>query len=592
MEGETIKKVPTLKRQLTILMMLASACSLLTAGAAVFYVFFSVFMQKTRADMEYVLQNTGQQYQVHMQFIEDSVISIRHNPILDDFFHKEEYDRGLEEDQLSYSMELFSDRNMVQSKRPFVTGIYLFTGRGDCLYRLYYATTLAAGQQAQERYSRMQQRFRDSGRQYEWIAEEDDLNICFRIYDHQMREKGIGIVQISQAAVAEIFSPVKEYQDSGWAVLTAAGQILVGEGSEELLKSYQQTETVWSGSQKLGTNKVIGHGANCGFGLRSVLTASESNVFAILQPTMWILAFGLILVLVITFIVAYAVSHRFTKQVTGIIDRIRAFGKRDLNARMDGASVQEFQDIGTVFNEMADRMQYLITEVYEKQLLATQSQVKYLQSQIDPHFQFNILAMLSLKAKLAGNEELYQGLRAFSKLMQGKIFREQELHIPVREELEIVRFYLYLQKSRYQEKLSYDIVVEDESLADCLIPRLLIEPLVENAVSHGLEPKREQGKISLRLFRVTAADGRQMLHICVEDDGVGISQEKMREAHQEQDESDGRIEHTHTGLQNTRRMLEILYGTAHRMEIWSEEGRGTRVEIVIPAEMEGNRCGK
>ena len=82
---------------------------------------------------------------------------------------------------------------------------------------------------------------------------------------------------------------------------------------------------------------------------------------------------------------------------------------------------------------MADRIEYLITEVYEKQLLATQSQVKYLQSQLNPHFQFNILAMLSLKAKMAGNEELYESLNAFSKLMQGKIFREKEIKIKVRE---------------------------------------------------------------------------------------------------------------------------------------------------------------
>ncbi len=118
---------------------------------------------------------------------------------------------------------------------------------------------------------------------------------------------------------------------------------------------------------------------------------------------------------------------------------------------------------------MADRIEYLITEVYEKQLIATQSKVKYLQSQINPHFQFNILAMLSLKAKMAGNEELYQSLNAFSKLMQGKIFREKEIKIKVKEELDIVKFYLLLQKERYQEKLSYDIYVEDDRIYEDMI---------------------------------------------------------------------------------------------------------------------------
>ena len=77
-------------------------------------------------------------------------------------------------------------------------------------------------------------------------------------------------------------------------------------------------------------------------------------------------------------------------------------------------------------------IEYLITQVYEKEIVAARSQVKYLQSQINPHFQFNILAMLSLKAKMAGNEEVYDGLNAFSRLMQGKIFREKEIKIKVK----------------------------------------------------------------------------------------------------------------------------------------------------------------
>ena len=108
--------------------------------------------------------------------------------------------------------------------------------------------------------------------------------------------------------------------------------------------------------------------------------------------------------------------------------------------------------------------------------------------------------MLSLKAKMAGNEDLYQSLNAFSKLMQGKIFRDKEIKIKVKEELDIVKFYLLLQKERYQEKLSYEIYVEDDRIREDMIPRLLIEPLVENAVSHGLEPKKEKGSIVVRLY--------------------------------------------------------------------------------------------
>ena len=264
-----------------------------------------------------------------------------------------------------------------------------------------------------------------------------------------------------------------------------------------------------------------------------------------------------------------------------MISSIQAFGKQKLNARIEDSSIQEFHDIGTVFNEMADRIEYLITEVYEKQLIATQSKVKYLQSQINPHFQFNILAMLSLKAKMAGNEDLYQSLNAFSKLMQGKIFRDKEIKIKVKEELDIVKFYLLLQKERYQEKLSYEIYVEDDRIREDMIPRLLIEPLVENAVSHGLEPQKEKGEIVVRLFEDFIENENEMLHICVEDNGVGIEEKEIEvNIHDEA----YKAEHTHTGLENTKRMLQVLYGENYEFKIWSEKGKGTKIEIIIPIE--------
>lgn len=571
-----MKKTYTLKRELTLLMILSSACTLLSVCAAVFYVFFSFFFQKTQEDIEYVLQNTSQQYEAHMQFIEDSVIAIRHNTVLDDFFQKEEYDLEEIEPQLSYSMELFSERNMVERQIPFVTGIYLFNNGNDCIYEHYYATTLADEREQKRKYENMQLEFKNTSDQYVCLPDEEELNIFFRIYDDSMEEKGTGIVQISQRAVAKVLETVQLYQNEGWAVLDKNDQLLASEGAPELVKKLQTTENSWNGIKDLTGTKVIGYGNPCGFGIRTVLTVGYGNIFSILKPTLFIVLAGLVVVLGIAFLVSYATSYRFTKPITRMIQSIQAFGKPDLNARMEDSSIQEFHDMGIVFNEMADRIEYLITQVYEKEIVAARSQVKFLQSQMNPHFQFNILAMLSLKAKMAGNEEVYDGLNAFSKLMQGKIFREKEIKIKVKEELEIVQFYLYLQKSRYQDKLSYEVKMEDEKIGEDLIPRLLIEPLVENAVSHGLEPKREKGNLQVLLYE------RDMLYIWVKDDGVGIGQNQAKT-----DENEGKIAHTHVGWENTKKMLRILYGDHYKFQVWSEPGKGTEIEIAVPIERGG-----
>lgn len=572
-----MKKNYTLKRELTFLMILTSVCTLLSVCAAVFYVFFSFFFQKTQEDIEYVLRYTSQQYEAHMQFIEDSVIAIRHNTVLDDFFQKEEYDLEEIEPQLSYSMELFSERNMVERQLPFVTGIYLFNNGNECIYEHYYATTLAAGREQKRKYENMQQEFKSTSDQYACLSDKDELNIFYRIYDENMREKGIGIVQISQSAVAKVLETVQLYHNGGWAVLDKNDQLLASEGAQELVKKLQTSENSWNGTKDLAGTKVIGYGNLCGFGVRTVISVGYGNIFSILKPTLFIVLVGLIVVLGIAFLVAYAISYRFTKPVTRMIQSIQAFGKPDLNARMEDSSIQEFHDMGIVFNEMADRIEYLITQVYEKEIVAARSQVKYLQSQINPHFQFNILAMLSLKAKMAGNEEVYDGLNAFSRLMQGKIFREKEIKIKVKEELEIVQFYLYLQKSRYQDKLSYEVKLEDEKIGEDLIPRLLIEPLVENAVSHGLEPKREKGNLQVLLYE------REMLYIWVKDDGVGVCRNQTKA-----EENKEKTPHTHVGWENTKKMLRILYGDHYKFQVWSEPGKGTEIEIAVPIERGGN----
>ena len=202
------------------------------------------------------------------------------------------------------------------------------------------------------------------------------------------------------------------------------------------------------------------------------------------------------------------------------------------------------------------------------QLLAAQLQIRYLQSQINPHFLFNVLTSISLEAKLDGSEELYQMTHALAQLLQGKIFRQDSIKIPLREELEIVRYYLYLQGRRFADWLSYRCECEDEPLLDCLVPRLCVEPLVENAVVHGIEPKAAPGEIRVLVRR----EGEALL-IEVNDDGVGFRAG-----------SESGKRHSHVGLHNIERLVANLYGEGYGLTIESAENRGTRVLLRLPVE--------
>lgn len=599
-----MRKRHSLKKELTVFILMASLVTLLSVAIAVCYVFFSFFFKNTQEDIEYVLNNTTQQYQSHMQFIEDGAIAIRHNSLLESFFQCDEYDSEEAKKQLVYSMELFAERNRVNQQYPFVKSMYLFNNQEKCVKEHYYAITLNSEKEEEIYYKNMQQWFKLEKNRYACVTDRENLNILFRIYDDNMKEKGIGIAQISCDAIREIFKEVEDYQDYSWSVLSNNDLMLVSGGDEKQNELMKETSVAWAGNKEIDGIKVIGSADSSGFGTRTVIAVGQSNILAILRPTLFIFLAGLVIVILFTFCVSYGLSYRFSKPVTRMISNIRAFGKQNLDVRMEDSTIQEFHDIGQVFNEMADRIEYLITEVYEKQLLATKSQVKYLQSQLNPHFQFNILAMLSLKAKMSGNEELYESLNAFSKLMQGKIFRDKEIKIKVKEELEIVQFYLFLQKERYQDKLIYEINLSDEQIKENLIPRLLIEPLVENAVSHGLEPQKERGMIKVCLYeesssekssreeKINNTEQKKRLHIIVEDNGVGMDYEKLNENYEKETLENGEIGHTHTGLKNTQRMLQILYGEDYEIDIESKKGKGTKIEIILPSERGTMLCGK
>lgn len=592
-----MKKKRTLRTEITILTVMTSVCTLLLACIAILYVFFSFFYENTREDIQYVLQNTSQQLQSHMQFIEDGAISIRHNVMLDDFFNKADYDESVAEEQLSYCMKLFSDRNTINRQLPFVISVYLFNNHDEYVIERYYASTVEFQQLEMEKYAELHRKFKAQELQYKAYTDTENINLCFRIYDDHMQERGICIAEISSEAMEMVLGEAASYKNGAWLILDDGGEVLDAYGEEDTIDSLRMIGSNWQGRKIIDQPDMLGYVDSCGFGICSVVSAGRENIFALLEPTVFVFGAGFILVLVLTVFVAFSTSYRFTKPMSGLSESIKAFGDQNFDVRMGDLPIQEFHDIGAVFNEMADHIKHLITQVYEKEILAGRLQVKYLQAQINPHFQFNVLTMLGLKAKMAGNEELYEGLQAFSGLVHGKIFREGEIMIRVSEELEIVRFYLYLQHSRFQEKISYEIDIADEEINRDLIPRLLIEPLVENAISHGLEPKEKKGQVKVALWE-QEEQGERMLHIWVEDDGVGFDPEdleredadgktgkKPEEAVQEEEQEEAlRKFHTHMGLANTRSLLEILYGNRFRMEIQGEKGKGTKIEIVLPAD--------
>lgn len=573
-----------LRVEISSLTILSSICAILILGFALIIMFMFFFSRQAQEDIEYYLDNTLQQFDDKIGYIKDGAISIRHNAVMNDFFHKKNYNKNEVEKQLTYCLDLFSQRNTVGQNSPFIDHVYLFNNQNHFICSRYYPTTLTAMHKLDLEYQQLQREFSATGDQYRSYPRNEKTDLCFRLFNDEMKPTGICIVSIRNTAITEIFADVEKYKNSCWLVSDNYGSTISSMGNDT-----QISELAFMLPNTSSPINLDGHTSLCrtltsGFGLNAVIAIDQRNIYSVLTPMVSTFILVLVIVLAAVTAIVFAVAHRLTTPLKQMAEEIRTFGQEDLTIRMRDFPIQEFHDISTVFNEMIDRIDRLVSQIYEKELLATRSQIKFLQAQINPHFQFNILAMFSVKARLAGNDELYQGLRAFSKLMQGKIFREKEIKIPLSSEMELVNFYLYLQRSRFGDKISYEVIYGSEDVKNCLIPRLFIEPLVENAVSHGLEPKSGNGHIQIEIYE---RNGK--LHIIVEDDGVGFEpQNGSSEAVQITKSG-----HTSTGLANTRRLLEILYKNQHEITIHGGVGQGTRVEIILPAErgkddVEGN----
>ncbi len=172
-------------------------------------------------------------------------------------------------------------------------------------------------------------------------------------------------------------------------------------------------------------------------------------------------------------------------------------------------------------------------------------------------------------------------MTGLSVLLRASIFTRDMKKITVREELEYVEFYLYLQSIRFEDKISYGITVEDEGIRKCMIPKFSIEPIVENAVIHGIESTDAMGDIQIGIRREKGD-----LVIQVTDNGIGFDAKQYQKEMEQKEQSGIGGAREKVGLKNVALRIRHIYGEQYGVKIESQKNRGTAIEIRIPAEVE------
>jgi two-component system sensor histidine kinase YesM len=214
--------------------------------------------------------------------------------------------------------------------------------------------------------------------------------------------------------------------------------------------------------------------------------------------------------------------------------------------------------------------------VYKKQLLLKESELKSLQSQINPHFLFNVLETISWRARMSNNDEIYQMITSLGYLLRASFATSGIEKVKISEEMHYIEFYLLLQKKRFEEKLEIEINNQIESLDIYYVPKLSVQPIVENAIVHGLEQKIGNGKLTITMY-IEHEDIVFEIH----DNGVGfqVADVDLREMNSSFKSND---KHSNIGLFNSNRRIKLLYGEAYGITLESQINMGTKVTLRIP----------
>lgn len=280
-------------------------------------------------------------------------------------------------------------------------------------------------------------------------------------------------------------------------------------------------------------------------------------------------------------VAAWSLSRSIYTPIKKLHDVTTTITKNDLEALMTSDNVDEITELGMSFNIMIGKIKELLDSKIKEQENLKKAELRALQAQINPHFLYNTLDTIIWMAESKKTDQVVQIVTALSNFFRISLSKGRDW-ITIGEEVERIRSYLTIQKMRYHDILDFKIEV-DQDVAENTILKLILQPLVENALYHGIKNKRQGGTISVRARRKSADE----ILLEVEDDGIGFTPQKLAQLRAELEDDSGEIKlESGFGIGNVNNRIRLYYGRQFGLSVESEYSTGTCVKLVIPAKME------
>lgn len=382
-------------------------------------------------------------------------------------------------------------------------------------------------------------------------------------------EIGFLLLDIS---INSLQSQLKTQRNSGaiFTLLTdAQGNILINTSSLDNAKCEEILQDADSGHN---THYTVDRRALSYSGCFVTSIIDENILFADTYKLFIIELFTILLsVLIILFAIIYS-GNMISGQISRFIHKLNETREIDENAYISVESKDEFQELGLVYNNMLSRIDHLIHTVYLNEILMQNAQLESLQAQINPHFLYNTLDCVNSLVDMGEKESVKRVVTSLANIMRMSI--KGDTFITVKEDLSYIKQYIFIQKMRFQDKILF-LTEVPESLYQYYVPKLTLQPLVENAIIHGVSDLAETGMIG-----IFGSEDEQNIYIDIKDNGNGMPAGITRQLKAMDDST--LFSNKHIGIFNIQRKLQILYGTDHGLTIHSISPHGTSVTISIP----------
>ena len=315
-----------------------------------------------------------------------------------------------------------------------------------------------------------------------------------------------------------------------------------------------------------------------GWSISLVLSEQDYNA----QNQMYLLLIGTIVIIIglMGLMLAYILNRTISQPVNQIRDKIRLISEGDFSRDPSIEWKDELGVIGRGINQMSENVVSLMDRKVEDEKQKKDLEYRILQSQINPHFLYNTLNSIKWMATIQNAPGIAEMTTALARLMKN-VSKGTDVRISLREELDLVRDYFLIQQYRYGGSISIEYAITDEELYQCQIHRFTLQPLVENALFHGIEPKGCAGKIVIRAEKAAGTGSCPALVISITDGGVGMSPETIRSV-LSGDASPSADFFKQVGINNVDKRIKYSFGPEYGIRIESVVGEYTTMVITLP----------